>query len=182
MEPAPKPPRTRTRPSAARAASPGSPHATIEEIIQSYEPMLAALASRHAPSWCSPGDLAQAGRIALWRAAPKYDPGKGSFEPYAVSAVRNAMMNEVRANPPVDQNAAPAGHADLVVPADADQDLVKAMRGLLSAEADVVERLYFRGQTQRQAADALALSQPRVSQTHRRALRRLRAVLAVRAA
>lgn len=72
-----------------------------EDIIKQHLRLVSYVASRLAiglPSWVDKRDLVNAGVIGLIDAVNNFDPSKGAkFETYAVSRIKGAMLDELRA-------------------------------------------------------------------------------------
>jgi RNA polymerase sigma factor for flagellar operon FliA len=75
--------------------------ATRERLILHYSPLVAHVAGRVGiglPSNVDVGDCASYGMFGLIDAIEKYDPDRGvRFEPYAMSRIRGAILDELRA-------------------------------------------------------------------------------------
>jgi RNA polymerase sigma factor for flagellar operon FliA len=72
-----------------------------ERLILHYSPLVSRVASRVGiglPSNVEIGDCTSYGMFGLIDAIEKYDPGRGvRFEPYAMSRIRGAILDELRA-------------------------------------------------------------------------------------
>jgi RNA polymerase sigma factor for flagellar operon FliA len=75
--------------------------AARERLILHYSPLVRRVASRVGiglPSNVEIGDCTSYGMFGLIDAIEKYDPGRGvRFEPYAMSRIRGAILDELRA-------------------------------------------------------------------------------------
>lgn len=75
--------------------------AARERLILHYSPLVSRVASRVGiglPSNVEVGDCTSYGMFGLIDAIEKYDPGRGvRFEPYAMSRIRGAILDELRA-------------------------------------------------------------------------------------
>jgi len=75
--------------------------AARERLILHYSPLVSRVASRVGiglPSNVEIGDCTSYGMFGLIDAIEKYDPGRGvRFEPYAMSRIRGAILDELRA-------------------------------------------------------------------------------------
>lgn len=124
-------------------------------------------------------ELAQVGVLAMVEAAPRYLPEKGSFWTFVYSRVRGAMIDFVSSG------TVPRGTSESVVscrtgvPAPrapisvtAPVDAARCIGKLTCRERQVCDGIG-QGNTARQVAAALGISEPRVSQIRRRARERL---------
>lgn len=146
-----------------------------DQIVRSCEPRLTALAANHERPGCGRDELEQAGRIAAWRAAKRFDPERNRpFEHLATKAIKNAIVSELRANPTVEQELVDVERSTDGSIHRGSLDLEGAMARLEPQATAVIRLLYGEGLSQRQVARALSLSQSRVSQVHRAAIQRLR--------
>jgi RNA polymerase sigma factor FliA len=72
-----------------------------DRLLEHYRPLVQAVAGRAAsrlPGHVDPADLVQAGMFGLFEAVERYDPERCSrFENYAVSRIRGAVLDELRA-------------------------------------------------------------------------------------
>jgi RNA polymerase sigma factor for flagellar operon FliA len=72
-----------------------------DRLVEHYRPLVQAVAGRatsRLPSHVDPADLVQAGMFGLFEAIERYDPDQcPRFENYAVSRVRGAVLDELRA-------------------------------------------------------------------------------------
>lgn len=148
-------------------------------------------------------DLVVAGQAALWEASTRYDPGRAAFWTFAQRRVRGAMFDELRGRDHLGQQGrrylrehgsarcpwalvAPvpiedAHHVrerDDVESAVADREVVRISLERVGCElgdkyAAVVRMYYLEGMRQREIAGVLGVSEGRVSQIRRIALRYL---------
>jgi RNA polymerase sigma factor (sigma-70 family) len=127
-------------------------------------------------------ELAQIGAIAMIEALPRWREEKGRFWTFVYQGVRGAMLDFVNA-PREFQSAESPSEIRIFVPAwgagtEADRritriDLERAMAKLTFRERQVVRRMND-GQSGRQVATDLGISEGRVSQLRKAAGRRLR--------
>lgn len=72
-----------------------------DRLLEHYRPLVQAVAGRAAsrlPGHVDPADLVQAGMFGLFEAVERYDPERcPRFENYAVSRIRGAVLDELRA-------------------------------------------------------------------------------------
>lgn len=159
--------------------------------IETYLPLVRALARRFAWRGEPLDDLIQAGCIGLIHAVDRYDPARGPFEAYAVPTItgeirrhlrdRSALMRvpadaplAVRIEPLAEDDGAPADPIAAVVDRIA---LAAALRTLPLHERRIVLLSFYGERTQRRIADDVGLSQIHVSRLLRGALERLRPAL-----
>lgn len=67
----------------------------VEELIQTYKPLIYSTARRMCPWKPKDEDLLQCGMIGLWRAAEKWD-GARPFPPLAKRCIQGEMANHMR--------------------------------------------------------------------------------------
>ncbi len=175
---------------ALRGAAASGCNDSFRSLLEAWEPSIRAtarraIASRYAKTGheSTPDlqrDLAQAGRLALWRAVAGFNPSTGHpFVHYARRAIKNAVQKElgrpstssaIYLSPEAEQGD-PSGQAR--------RNFEQAERGILVAGwlrslpqvlHRIYELLYKEGLSQRQIAGQLGVSQPRISQLHKRLL------------
>jgi DNA-directed RNA polymerase len=66
-----------------------------DALVRKYEPLILSVLAKKLPAFIGDDDLIQAGRIALWRSAKRYDPDKGKFSTYAYKVIYHAMLKEL---------------------------------------------------------------------------------------
>ncbi len=159
--------------------------------IETYLPLVRALARRFAWRGEPLDDLIQAGCIGLIQAVDRYDPARGPFEAYAVPTItgeirrhlrdRSALVRvpadaplAVRIEPLAEYDGPPADPIAAVVDRIA---LASALRTLPQHERRIVLLSFYGERTQRRIADDVGISQIHVSRLLRRALERLRPAL-----
>lgn len=127
-------------------------------------------------------DLFSAGLAALWHAAQAFDPTRGTpFNHFARRCIRNAMLSELRwfqhptctaRSRPFDESVpARYGVCQLTGPCERTErrEAVRSwIAGCPERLQQIFDLLYERGLTQREAAEIMQVSQPRVSQYHQR--------------
>jgi RNA polymerase sigma factor (sigma-70 family) len=147
---------------------------TLRRWNREIESVARAIAHGHGGSLDDAEDFAQAARISLARAARDRRP---AAEPYRRKLIKHAAMSAARKERTRFRGLS-NNRADL-------EDNLEVRR-IGSAEAEVVdwittlpsrlkgvyELLYERGYTQREAAEMLHVSQPRVAQLHNELIRR----------
>src|SRR5262249_35143285 len=139
-------------------------------LIDRWETPIKVIASSYA-SWQAPlPDLMQVGRIAVYKAALKYNPTSGVlFANYAKRAIRNGVVQEAarlvrqrQFETPLDYDLGTEEVSLADVPDDSDKiDLVREwVKDLPEPHATIFQLLYVEGLTQRDAAEQLGVSQP----------------------
>lgn len=154
-------------------------NALVEQFLP-FVRKIAAYYARRAPHVCPFEDLAQAGAVALIRAAGSYDAARGPFVAYAGLAVRREISRTqaalgrvlLRQSPLMEQllpdRPGPAG-----VEVDTRDRIAAALRALHPRQRLAVE-LRLRGLTTEEAAPHLGVTRQRVHQLQQAALGRLR--------
>ncbi|ANB17322.1 RNA polymerase sigma factor [Dokdonella koreensis] len=152
----------------------------IEEVLETYGPMLARIAASYAGEPARRDDLLQDISIALWRALPQWR-GESALRSFVARVANNRAINHLAANraaldAPLDPDLADpeADPLQQVQIGQRRQGLVEAVRGLpLAFRQPVV--LALEGFTQKEIAELLGLAENTVAQRLSRARRRLRA-------
>ncbi len=72
------------------------PNVDANALVRKYEKLIYSVIAKKLPTYIGDDDLAQVGRIELWRCAKKYDPDKGKFSTYAYRAIYHKMLNELK--------------------------------------------------------------------------------------
>jgi RNA polymerase sigma-B factor len=159
--------------------------------IETYLPLVRALARRFAWRGEPLDDLIQAGCIGLINAVDRYDPSRGPFEAYAVPTITGEIRRHLRDRAPLLRVPAGAAIAVRIEPLEDDDGppadpiagvidrlaLTAALRTLPQHERRIVLLSFYGERTQRRIAADVGLSQIHVSRHLRRALVRLRPVL-----
>jgi RNA polymerase sigma factor (sigma-70 family) len=138
---------------------------------------MARLVARRLPPRFDWRELAQVGVIAMIEASHRFDPDKGDFWPFAYRRVRGAMLDflgsdfreSCHSELTEDHAVAPDDAARTLV----EVDLARAMRRLTVKEHRVISAIRD-GHEPRRIAGMLRISEQRVSQLRRKAVRRLR--------
>jgi RNA polymerase sigma-B factor len=160
-------------------------------LIETHLPLVRALARRFAWRGEPLDDLIQVGCIGLIHAVDRYDPGRGSFEAYAVPTINGEIRRHLRDRATLVRVPAGAAVAVRIEPLEegdgppADPiaavidriSLAAALRTLPLHERRIVLLGFYGERTQRRIADDVGLSQIHVSRLMRHALERLRPAL-----
>lgn len=141
---------------------------------------IASAAPRYATGALHSDDLRQIGCVAYIRARARHLPSRGPFEPYAKTAIKNAMLDARRAEQrqyDLPANAAAVSLDDEGTPWSAEtcrvDDLGTATAGeivrrwtktLSGKDQIVIEGVFYDEVSQRELAARLGVSQPAVSQ------------------
>jgi RNA polymerase sigma factor (sigma-70 family) len=162
----------------------GDPSA-FRRLIDVWETPIGIMAARYAPRRSDKPDLQQAGRIAVYQAALRYRPWRGfPFGHYAKRAIKNNVIKHAASLVRHRQGETSLFQfEDDVEPAtvallDGNEDLISLRHWLAELGepyATTYRLLYVGGLSQREAANELGISQPRVSQRHRSFLDHARA-------
>lgn len=67
-----------------------------DQMIKDNTGLIVVVARRFSNGPIDMEDLVQMGRIALWKAAQKYDPAKAKFSTYAYRSIYNALVKAVK--------------------------------------------------------------------------------------
>ncbi|MDQ3644518.1 MAG: sigma-70 family RNA polymerase sigma factor [Actinomycetota bacterium] len=133
-------------------------------------------------------DVVQEAFLSVWRAAKRYDPGRGPVRPWLLGIVRNRSIDELRrlgvherrrveAEGLEDRFAARDSTDGEVLRADQSTSVRRALAALPEDQRRVLELAYFNGWTQTQIADRLGLPLGTVKGRARLALDKLRSAL-----
>ena len=120
----------------------------------------------------------QIGRLALWRAAQRYDAAVGStLRQYAKERVKGAAMDyirEIATRPDRDglSDAEEASGHDLAT--EARIDVERALGGMDERHAQVLRLTYIEGHSQRETGRLMGVSEGRIGQLKTEALRAAR--------
>jgi RNA polymerase sigma factor (sigma-70 family) len=146
-------------------------------LIQAWETPIAKMAARHAHRQLDLHDLQQVGRITVHQAALRYCPSRGlPFEHYAKRAIKNNVSKHAaRLVQQRQYQTSLCQFEDVVDPETAAllddiEDLISLRHWLAELgepHATTYRLLYAEGLSQRDAAQQLGISQPRVAQRHR---------------
>jgi DNA-directed RNA polymerase specialized sigma subunit len=154
----------------------------VDELIELCTPRIQSMARNWASNMCAEEELAQVANIALWNGIHGFDPSK-EFEPWATTVIKNAYCSALKVPIKRLPTPIPDHHLTLVIdPGATPADLLdlKTARGLLPArEAQVIQMVYDDQMPQTEIGRELGISQPRVTQIHRTAIRCLQRSLAV---
>lgn len=155
-----------------------APGKDADTLLADNLPLVEAVAHRAYPTFAYNADLIQCGRIALWRAALRWD-GARPFRPYACACIHNAMSRCARALcrwsalPTDDYRPGPVpGPEEAVVDAVALRERIESVWRPGSREHYVLTRLAD-GVPKEQVAAALGRSTWDVTRLSRRAWRRV---------
>ena len=157
-----------------------------ESILASLEQLVQATANQFArqyPNIAEFDDLAQAARLAIFAALPRYDGGRREFGVYIHEVVRGAVQaacfaraslyyKEQRGNP-----VCSATSIDDLAAVENSVALYQVIDKLPDREALVIRALYYKACTQEEVATQLGISRQRVQQIANTALKSLRELL-----
>ena len=144
---------------------------SCSDLVSRWDTVVLNIAAGHTHRHADRDDLAQAGRLAVIRAARGYDPDRGDFNHYTTRAIRRAVIRESNRlnhqrrldHSPLDDN--PEAIDQLVTGGDRAATLVTDWIDTLADQQQrLYQLIYVHGMTQREAAVHMGISQPRVAQ------------------
>ena len=162
----------------------------MEQLLAPHMPLLASLARRFTGSVLSTPELMQAGYIGLMEAVRRYDANRGAHfityaVPWVLGEMKRALREAMHTAVSLDGNADGEEGASLLETLRGAEgvsietiDLRMALAQLTQEEQGVLVQRFFCDKTQTQAAQVLGKSQAQVCRIERRALDRLRKLLA----
>ena len=161
-------------------------------LVLEHLPLVREIARRmkaHLPTHFEYEDLIQEGTKGLLFAVERWDPGRGPLEDLAPHWIRLRMLDYVRAKTwqgltgtKLDRPRFEEIEPETPAPVSNDTlALREAVRELPPKERRVIEEHYFEELTQEEIGRGMQLDQPRVSEIHHRALRRMRESLSLAA-
>lgn len=158
--------------------SPRSPP-DAEAILWRLENVIADRSFRAAQrcSLVEAADLMQEARIALVEALPRYDPARSRFLTYALAVIEGSIKAAVSeaCRRPEPQDVAFC--RDLIAETETRVAMGQALTKLPIRHFEVIKRRFYQNQTQVEVANALSISQARVSQIEAEAHSLLRDLL-----
>ncbi len=156
------------------------------QLSERWASEIQALASFHhyySPE-CAVEDLEQAGRVGLWQASRGFDPTRGiPFSHYARRSIKNSIMKELgREGRHWTRRIEGESQYEEIMASETDEDDMEARDFLLTGRVSkwvtslpttlhrIFDLLYCRDLSQRETADEMGISQPRVAQLHKQLL------------
>ncbi len=163
-------------------------HRSLRRLVDTYRPMVHAIARTRFLPGGEHDDLVQEGMIGLWHAIRDHDPVRGPFGPFARLCVDRQMWDAVtranrRRHQPLQEATPYEAWMDVPV-ADFDpatlkesDDSVRAIRALVHAALSDLERetviRYVRGESYDQMAAAMSVHRKRIDNALQRARRKI---------
>ena len=162
-----------------------------DEVILSYQPYVkyvVYLMSSHFPSHVDKEDILSAGMIGLLDALDRYDPSKGfKFSTFAFPRIRGAVLDFARKEVSCSyvSNEPDVGGPELdeqMIDDELRKELCNEFQYLPSKEWAILWHHYVENVEFKDVAIRMGVTQSRVSQIHKRAVKRLQSALKGRAA
>jgi RNA polymerase sigma-70 factor (ECF subfamily) len=127
-------------------------------------------------------ELAQDVFVKAWRNSGSYNPSKGRFFTWVLNIARNTAIDKVRSKSFKDQKKNLPAEYFVGIMEQADEEdhnidvaaLKKLLLGLREKCIQIIELLYFRGYTQKQASEALKIPLGTVKTRNRNCIQKLR--------
>ncbi|HUF01461.1 MAG TPA: sigma-70 family RNA polymerase sigma factor [Gaiellaceae bacterium] len=150
----------------------------FEDLYRRYARAVLGLALRRLGDRGRAEDATQDTFVAIWRSARTYDPDRGSGAPWLYAVARNAITDGLRRlpEPVAELQEGPGTEPDPVDVAEREWNawrVHRALEVLPAHERPVIELAYWRGLSQSEIAEALALPLGTVKTRTRSALARL---------
>ncbi len=150
----------------------------FEELYRRYGRAVLGLALRRLGDRGRAEDAAQDAFVAIWRSARTYDSGRGTGAPWLYAVARNAITDGLRRRPEpaAELEDRPGGGPDPADRAEASWTawrVHRALEVLPPHERPVIELAYWRGLSQSEIAESLAIPLGTVKTRTRSALARL---------
>jgi RNA polymerase sigma-70 factor (ECF subfamily) len=176
-------PAPRSHPSVLARLAAGDTDA-VAELMQTYAPLIRSIARRHGAGPAGADDLVQETMVRLWRAADRFDPGRGNEKAYVAAVARNAAIDMSRRTA-TRATAVPTPEPDEwqdPVPPAADHvatrvTVGRALATLTDERRELLRLAYFEGLSQAEIALRLEIPVGTVKSRTFQALRLLRSVL-----
>jgi RNA polymerase sigma-70 factor (ECF subfamily) len=154
----------------------------LEVLYERYARTVFGLALRRLGDRGRAEDALQETFVSIWRAARTYRPERGPGAPWLFAVARNAIVDRSRARsePPVevpDEASLESGPDDRAEQAWTQWRVHRALEDLPVHEREVIELAYWRGLSQSEVAESLAIPLGTVKTRTRSALQRLARIL-----
>ncbi|HST19434.1 MAG TPA: sigma-70 family RNA polymerase sigma factor [Gaiellaceae bacterium] len=155
----------------------------LEQLYRRYGRLAFSIAFRITGDRSTAEECTQDAFLALWKHAAEFDPARGRLSSWLFTVSRNAAIRAVRRRrPTVEPDETELASSDpapdeLVLAADAAEDVARAMAELPPPQLEVVQLAYFDELSQTEIAERLSLPLGTVKGRMRLALDRLRASL-----
>ena len=156
---------------------------SFAQIFESYGPRLRAYFLRHGLSGALADEAAQEVLLSVWHHSQRFDAGRGSMSAWIFAIARNRLIDNVRrmrrpepsADDPcwVGGSAEPSPESATAVRSRAEA-VRSALKSLPVEQLNVLEALYFEGQSMSEYADASGTPLGTVKTRARLALKALR--------
>jgi RNA polymerase sigma factor (sigma-70 family) len=160
----------------------------FRELFARYAPVANALAFRLVRQAQVAEEIVQEAFLAVWRTPDRYDRSRGSVRSWLMGTVHHRAVDAVRREQAQRRRTEQAAALGPGVVDDPSDDVVaaidlprerglvrKALEELPDEQRDVIERMYFEGQSQSQIAERTGLPLGTVKSRTLLAMRRLRA-------
>lgn len=123
----------------------------------------------------------------LWQTAELWDPGRGSLQAWLVTMGRNKAIDALRSRSrsealplTTDMRSTDEGPDEVALQRIINHEVKRALEQLPARYRDILEAVYFRGLTQREAAEKFGLPHGTVKSRIRLAIERLKRTLRAR--
>jgi len=154
----------------------------FEELYGRYVRAVLGLALKRLRDRERAEDATQDAFVAIWRSAATYDPARGGGGPWLYTVARNAITDGLRRSPPptAELQDGPGDEPDPVEHAEQEWTawrVHRALEVLPPNERPVIELAYWKGLSQSEIAETLAIPLGTVKTRTRSALARLAGAL-----
>lgn len=161
------------------------PMESFEEILEQYEPMIYACI-RKLRIYKNHSEFVQAGRVGLWKAAQRYDMGRGDFAPFAYRSIFGSILDELKKSYAYEQQTVPTegdvleriiGCKEEVV--ELSKSINEALFQLNHTEQQLIRLLFIEGYSLDEVACRLGMTKESLKKKRQRTLKKLKNSLMV---
>src|SRR6478752_5515445 len=151
-----------------------------EQLVVAYSPLVKYVAGRMSsglPAHVEEADLISYGLLGLINAIERFDLTREiKFETYAITRIKGAIIDELRALDTIHDENAPDPEA-LLAQSELKDRLADAIAALPEREKLVIALYYYENLTLREIGEVLGVTESRISQLHTKAVLRLKSRL-----